>query len=68
MDRRTVIALALAGLSWPATAQTPVAPTPAELLGATGEPYFIDWLNGFYAQALAAGVSRTVLDQALSGL
>ena len=41
---------------------------PADLLGATGEAYFIDWLNGFYGRALAAGVPRALLDHELSGL
>ncbi len=68
MDRRHFLAFAVAGLARSATAQAPAAPTPAELLGASGEPYFIDWLNGFYAHALAAGTPRTVLDSALSAL
>ncbi|HLZ82846.1 MAG TPA: lytic murein transglycosylase [Caulobacteraceae bacterium] len=78
MDRRVFLALAAAGIAGSAIAETPAAqkpvaesgatPRPADLLGATGEGYFIDWLNGFYAQALAAGVARPVLDGALSGL
>jgi lytic murein transglycosylase len=73
MDRRLFLALGVAGLSRSATAQDPLAqgpggPTAAELLGATGEPYFLDWLNGFHARALEAGVDRAVLDAALSGL
>jgi lytic murein transglycosylase len=83
MDRRVFLALAAAGVAGPALAQlaipptaSPAAPsgaptpiaTPAGLLGATGEGYFIDWLNDFYAKALAAGVARAVLDSALSGL
>jgi membrane-bound lytic murein transglycosylase B len=70
MDRRLFLAFALASLARSATAQspTPDAPRPSDLLGVTGEGYFIDWLNGFYTQALGAGVRRTVLDAALSGL
>jgi membrane-bound lytic murein transglycosylase B len=75
MDRRVFLALAAASVAGASVAQvstnaTPAAapPRPADLLGATGEGYFIDWLNGFYAQALAAGVSRGIMDGALSGL
>jgi lytic murein transglycosylase len=73
MDRRLFLALGVAGLARSATAQNPLAqgpggPTAAELLGATGEAYFIDWLNAFHARALAAGAPREVLDAALSGL
>jgi membrane-bound lytic murein transglycosylase B len=73
MYRRVFLALAAAGLATSAIAQetapaSPAEPKPADLLGATGEGYFIDWLNGFYAQAQAAGVSRAALDSALSGL
>ncbi len=46
----------------------PVAPTPSDLLGASGEAYFTDWLNAFYARALAAGVPQGLIEQALSGL
>jgi membrane-bound lytic murein transglycosylase B len=67
MDRRIFLALAAVGLAGAARAQS-VVPTPAELLGATGEPYFTDWLNAFYARALAAGVPRAVVDRELSGL
>ncbi len=70
MYRRVFLALAAAGVATSAIAQAPApaAPRPADLLGASGEGYFIDWLNGFYAEALAAGVTRPVLDSALSGL
>ncbi len=60
--------MAMAGLAQPGTAQTPGTPRPSDLLGASGEGYFIDWLNGFYARALATGMARPVLDSALSGL
>ena len=37
--------------------------------GSTGEPYFIEWLNGFYQRALQSPVcSRALLDRELSGL
>ncbi len=65
MDRRIFLAFALAGAAFPAAA---APPTPAGLLGATGDAYFIDWLNAFYGRALAAGVARSVLDRELSGL
>ena len=79
MDRRVFLAFAAASVAGSAIAQTatgvqapsgvsPPGPRAADLLGVTGEGYFIDWLNGFYAQAQAAGVSRGVLDAALSGL
>ncbi|MBV8682788.1 MAG: peptidoglycan-binding protein [Caulobacteraceae bacterium] len=79
MRRRTLLRLAAAAFAAPTAvfAQSPVAPPgagvtppaprPSDLLGASGEGYFIDWLNDFYARALASGVSRTLLDQALSG-
>jgi len=79
MQRRFLLRAGLAALVAPAAALagdpaiTPAAPalggpTPSDLLGATGEGYFTDWLNDFYAKALASGVPRVLLDQALSGL
>jgi membrane-bound lytic murein transglycosylase B len=68
MDRRMFLALALAGSAPSTLALAQSAPMPADLLGATGEAYFIDWLNGFYQRALAAGVPRALLDHELSGL
>ena len=76
MRRRTLLTLGLFGLiaPWPASALVDpsngpsVGPTPADLLGAGGEGYFTDWLNDFYARALGSGVSRSLLDQAFSGL
>ena len=44
------------------------APSPADVLGVAAEPYFRDWLNGFYARALLEGVPQRVLTEALSGL
>jgi len=63
MDRRVFLALTFAACSGAAA-----PPTPADLLGATGDAYFIDWLNDFHARALALGVSRSLLDRELSGL
>jgi lytic murein transglycosylase len=68
MDRRVFIAVAFAGLAGSLRAQVPAAPRPADLLGVTGEPYFIDWLNDFYGEAIKSGVARSVLDSALAGL
>ena len=64
MNRRVLLALAIAAVAPPAMA----APQPSDLLGAQGDPSFLDWLNGFYARQLAAGWSTTVLAEALSGL
>ncbi|HEY1930205.1 MAG TPA: lytic murein transglycosylase [Caulobacteraceae bacterium] len=81
MRRRTLLRLAASALAAPtavfaqtsaappgADASAPAAPRPSDLLGASGEGYFIDWLNDFYVRALGTGVSRSLLDQALSGL
>ena len=65
MDRRFFLAVALASCSGAANAQTP---RPSDLLGAASEPYFITWLNEFYAKALAGGLQRAVIDRELSGL
>jgi lytic murein transglycosylase len=64
MNRRVLLALAMAACAPPALA----APTPADLLGAAGDPSFLDWLNGFCARELAAGWSTTLLAQLLTGL
>src|SRR5450432_719129 len=66
MDRRFFLSLALAGLT-PALGAADT-PTPADLLGATGEAYFITWLNDFYTRTLVAGFARPLLDRELSGL
>src|SRR5471032_1811727 len=66
MDRRLFLTLALVGLT--PTIGAADTPTPADLLGATGEAYFITWLNDFYARTLAAGFARPLLDRELSGL
>nr|UXE45244.1 hypothetical protein Hi04_10k_c4586_00002 [uncultured bacterium] len=80
MHRRFFLTVAAAGLlaqsalaEAPPTlgappAAPPAAPKPSDLLGAAGDPAFLDWLNGFYARELAAGWSTTVLAQALDGL
>ena len=63
LDRRLFLLSTLA-----ATAATAQTPTPSQLLGAGGDAYFTDWLDGFYARAVAAGVPRPVVDRELSGL
>jgi membrane-bound lytic murein transglycosylase B len=80
MRRRTLLRFAASALAAPAAAfaqpvppppapDTPTpGPKPSDLLGASGDGYFIDWLNEFYAHALLSGVDRSLLDQALSGL
>jgi len=67
LPRRAVLALALSACALPSAA-APGGPTPADLLGATGEPYFLDWLNDYYTRALAGGTAKAVLDRELSGL
>ena len=62
MKRRAFLGLALACAALPSAAALP-GPTPAELLGATGDAYFTDWLNDYYARSLAAGVSKVVFDR-----
>ena len=66
MDRRVFLSFALA-FAVPA-ASLAQAPTPADLLGVSGETYFTAWLNDFYARALAAGFARSLIDRELSGL
>ncbi len=76
LPRRTVLALTASALVAPAAfaqpapdvAPTSAAPTPAARLGASGDGYFIDWLNDFYPRALAGGAPREVIDQALAGV
>jgi lytic murein transglycosylase len=65
MNRRFFLALTAAGVSgaaraWPQTGAVQLAPQ--------AEPYFRDWLGRFYVTALAAGISRTLLDRELAGL
>ena len=63
---------ALSACALPSAAQPtgPISggPSAADLLGATGEPYFLQWLNDFYGRALAAGTPKAVLDRELSGI
>jgi lytic murein transglycosylase len=80
MRRRFFLRLAAILVAGPALAEAtpplgaspqagpPSPPKPSDLLGAAGDPAFLDWLNGFYARELAAGWSTTVLAQALDGL
>jgi lytic murein transglycosylase len=76
MRRRIFLALAVAAAAQPAAAQpapgTPPASSgglhPSDLLGASGDPNFLAWLNDFYARSLAAGWPRDLLDRQLSGL
>jgi lytic murein transglycosylase len=76
MQRRAFLVLALCACAQPSVAQpasgqsTPPATglQPSDLLGASGDPSFLAWLNDFYGRALAAGWSRSLLDGALSGL
>jgi lytic murein transglycosylase len=63
MNRRIFLALAAAGLAGSARAQGA-----ADLPRPATETYFADWLNGFYAKALAAGLPRSLLDRELYGL
>jgi len=75
MQRRVFLALVAAACAGPSFAEAPpliVPPAPAlrasDLLGASGDPAFLAWLDDFYARQIAAGWPRAVLDQALSGL
>jgi membrane-bound lytic murein transglycosylase B len=69
MNRRIFLALAASGAAGggAALAQT-AGPAPSDLLGASGEAYFTNWLNDFYHRSLTAGWPRAVLDRELSGL
>jgi membrane-bound lytic murein transglycosylase B len=42
--------------------------TAAQILGAGGDSWFADWLDGFRARALADGWSQTLLDTAFAGV
>src|ERR1700674_3645551 len=65
MDRRFFLAFAGA---LAAAGASEAAPTPAQLLGVAGDAWFTEWLDGFYARAMADGWSRSLLDTAFSGL
>ncbi len=64
MNRRVFLALALAAAAPPAMA----APEPSDLLGAAGDPSFLEWLNGFYGRLLADGWPPALVTQLLTGL
>jgi lytic murein transglycosylase len=78
MDRRSFLALTLAGCADPALEPSlgvtptampaPVAPGPSPSLATTGDPNFDAWLAGFYNRARDAGVPAVVLDRELTGL
>jgi len=69
MNRRLFLALAASGASIGVAASAQSSgPNPADLLGASGEAYFTNWLNDFYRRSVAAGWARPVLDRALAGL
>jgi lytic murein transglycosylase len=76
MRRRIFLALAVAACARPALADpgpagasaAPSGPHPSDLLGASGDPAFLTWLNGYYARAVANGFPREVVDRELSGL
>ena len=67
MDRRTLLRIALSASALPA-ASFAQSPRPSARLGIFAEPYFSDWLDGFYAKAAAAGVAPALLDRELAGL
>lgn len=80
MDRRTFLALTLAGCADPAlepslgavATASAVAPTaavpPPPGLTPSGDPNFDTWLAGFHNRAREAGVPAAVLDRELAGL
>jgi len=72
MRRRVFLALAFCACAPVSAAQSPatdpVVPRPSALLGASGDPAFLAWLDDFYGRALAAGFSSSSLQQAFSGL
>ena len=79
MDRRTFLALCLAGCADPSMDLTPkVTPFPSQLtsaspeplpsLTASGDPDFDAWAQGFYKRAAQAGLPADLLDRELGGL
>jgi lytic murein transglycosylase len=64
VNRRVFVALAGSALAGAAKGQTYLAPNPLS----ASEGYFVDWLNGFFAKALAAGLPHPLLARELSGL
>ena len=79
MDRRTFVALFLAGCADPSTdltpavsplpaAPTPAAPLPVTPVTSSGDPGFDAWARDFYARAVQAGLPPGLLDRELTGL
>lgn len=65
MDRRFFLTLAAGALAGVARAQSYLAPS---LVPPASAGYFLDWLNGFFAKAEAAGLPHPLLARELSGL
>lgn len=79
MDRRTFLALFLAGCADPSTdltprvaplpaTPTPASPNPVTPVTVSGDPDFDAWAKGFYARAVQAGLPAELLDRELQGL
>ncbi|MGH7017890.1 MAG: lytic murein transglycosylase [Caulobacteraceae bacterium] len=73
MDRRRFFALCLCaaaggGMAPPYASPVPPVGGPSGLLGASGDPNFLAWLDGFLSRMVAQGVSRSVLAEAFSGI
>ena len=79
MDRRTFIALFVAGCADPSTDLTPAvspvpapptpnAPEPVSPVTRSGDPDFDTWLRDFYTRAVRAGLPASLLDRELTGL
>ncbi|MEI6439875.1 MAG: lytic murein transglycosylase [Alphaproteobacteria bacterium] len=79
MDRRTFLALCLAGCADPSmdltpkvtpfpSQLTPASPEPLPSLTASGDPDFDAWAQGFYKRAAQAGLPADLLDRELGGL
>ncbi|MGH7012398.1 MAG: hypothetical protein ACREEX_16305, partial [Caulobacteraceae bacterium] len=63
MDRRRFFALCLCaaaggGMAPPYASPVPPVGGPSGLLGASGDPNFLAWLDGFLSRMVAQGVSR----------
>lgn len=73
MDRRSLLALILAGCADPAPtlaplAGSPVPDTPQPGLTSSGDPGFDEWRGQFSARAAAAGLPQALIDRELAGL
>ena len=79
MDRRTFVALFLAGCADPSMdlapkvapfpgQPTPTSPEPFRPVTASGDPDFDAWAREFYTRAIQAGLPADLLDRELSGL